>query len=57
MTYQEYLKKINELTAKKWAAYDAGDYAKADAIQVEMDALMQGQADEAGTAEDLVFDN
>jgi hypothetical protein len=57
MTYQEYLKKMNELAAEKWAAYDAGDYAKADAIQAEMDALVNPQAGEAGTAEDLIFDS
>lgn len=46
MTKQEYLKKQQELSEAKWQAYDDGDYIKADAIQDEIEALVDPEPDE-----------
>lgn len=71
MTYQEYLKKMNELAAQKWAQYDmaskkaaegdkvgqAAAYAKVDAIQEEMGTLINPESDELLTDDEglLIF--
>jgi hypothetical protein len=69
MTYQEYLRRTNELTAKKNELYDIasqkwgeGDkagqeaaYAEIDEVQAELDALVNPNED--GPADDLAFDD
>ena len=57
MEKQEYLKKQRQLSAAKWQAYDDKDYAKADAIQAEIDALVDPEPDEELTGDEglLIF--
>lgn len=54
MTYQTFLKKQRELSEAKWAAYDEGNYEKADEIQEKLDSLVDPRED--GPADDLIFD-
>lgn len=52
MTKQEYLKTQRQLREAKWEAYDSKDYAQADAIQAELDALIDPEPDEILTEDD-----
>jgi hypothetical protein len=57
MTKQEYLKNQRELSETKWQAYDDADYEKADAIQAEIEALVDPKPDELLTGDEglLIF--
>lgn len=57
MTKQEYLKRQRELSESKWQAYEAGDYARADAIQAELETLIDPEPDHLLTGDEglLIF--
>lgn len=57
MTKQEYLKSQRELSEAKWRAYDDADYTQADAIQAEIEALIDPEPDELLTGDEglLIF--
>lgn len=52
MSKQGYLKSQRELSESKWRAYDDKDYERADAIQAEIEALVDPEPDELLTDDD-----
>lgn len=52
MSKQEYLKEQRELSELKSQAYDDKDYERADAIQSELEALIDPEPDELLTEDD-----
>lgn len=57
MTKQEYLKTQRGLVELKWQAYDDKNYERADAIQAEIEALVDPEPDDLLTGDEglLIF--